>query len=1802
MSNPLIKSVFRILYPNEEIAGTGFLLSQTCGVTCAHVVQSIGKKPGDELQIQFHLDDTKYSVRIDESGWLSDEDGDIAVLKFSSALPEEKTPVALGKSEESFGNDYLALGYPDFGIIEARWPRGKIGGSIRVKGKDYIDIQGAEIKKGISGAPVYDLKNKRVIGMISFYKDEHQIPNRFSYAIPSETLASVISGLRLWPNSYGPEEWRNYLDYLVSINGQLSLPDSRKVPLEKIYVSLRADEMNAAERKAEYDLYIQDRERLQNELGNSGVDRYVEHKLIWKALILQPKMQMLYSREWEPQFTVRRGEKINLAEVVQRHPCVVLLGDPGSGKTTLGRWLTLQQSRALVASKDVLLVPFDLVQPGRVSEVSQSFLEGQEETRRDADKSQEANPLVVRPLDLPPPSSLPSRSQIADSEILQESAATQIPPRNARGIDLGPPKLTIFLKIIKYARARWQNNEPDNGLDLFDFIATGQFNDNILPSHLSSVSVGALCCDTLLQGNAFAIFDGLDEVGDPDQRRAVMQSINEFIDKYYKKGNRILLTSRIVGYQFQPLTHLPHYTVEEMDETAIKAFCKAWMMHFHTSDNAGKNGERLADSILQYGHPGVRALAGNPLMLTLLAQVYRESGTQELPHRRVDLFDETLSVFYKQRQHLWDTKRIEEHHLARALGAVAYELHNSEHSDFIDRGTVVASLLSSLPHPDQAEEVLRVADEAAGFLVSRGEGIYGFLHRALQEYFVSLYLTSRPEKVSQHLCDHALDPTWREPLVMALGKISQSGRKCYPVPNQIGFVQKVWQDILNSPDPAGDVLPRRALLLATAVGECAQFPQVPLSYVVEQLLAVYSRRLAPVLQDRIRRAFNSIKSSPAESMVETALCDYLCSPNIDHRWAAADLIIETQWESVSIVKALLRAWCSFSEPAGGLLIALNTIHNRHPEFFKDDFMPFRASMKNDTDGWSSVESDDSWRIVVEALYMHPGQQVELNNIWRESSLTQDFLAHIQKGHTLDDWLPELRLLSSSIHTTKGRDAALILAGIGEITPEVYETIRNENMSFPYGFIASARFLVGFASKMMVARNQVLASAKIISQNMDLRNSRSRSRTMSHFLGFKGSTARDLTVVIQKGVSVLNKNRLISLAQAISLALGYEAGVDEVADDETIRDVLFTRAKTVVERQLRNIIGPENLFYILSSLSSPFDIIPDLNNDEHHTVRILDFSQEFEVKHLQDYLEYIEELDANIHEVLQSKDIDPDALHQLEMCLEILDTLRKKWTSGWIQAGDLLEHLIQTSRIVSRIQKASVLQITLAKISPEELVSSLSHADDSHRYAIIQELSRPFIATHLGRSCLEMMAKVRIEYAEQYQISTPLDWALSNVTFDCIDWVNDWINLSANSEQDTIESAILQNMHHSSSEVVKGLIALFPHNSQKVNRIILHSIRWQAYLKTIPEDVQPLVFEKLQFWLSKEEHPEILKSILRVFGAWHIDPTAALRFILNWVPSDNIQPDWFITLARLGYMSEDQGLRENIQKQLISHIDKSSIAASSLARFMLKETDNYLTRVHAFILDEEQLFRAFLSAGTDSDPWEDNYHKVLVTTIQDLSSQYPERLLPVLLGELREALTLEDDDGWPRRRITLAAVAACIEIMPTEMQRVAGGPQALEKLLIEGSKDPRSFNARRFAIHALGYLRVITPSVVPVLISGLQDNTGTVQNNTLDSVAHFQRFQGDMLDELLSYLIIENSPATVYGIAKLLGALGISSAAEIASIRPGIIQGLADAIRHPNSQKEVFLIRDSSFSTFEVISQGKLFDHLAQEMLRVAGWL
>ncbi len=1784
MVQNLNRIVFRVQDPKGKTIGAGFLLSETLAVTCAHTVKDAKSQPGEAVSIRFDWDGSDHSATVLTEGWSPYQEYDIAFLSLEDSPVSLVAPVALGTAKHRENHNYLTLGYPEFGIVEARSPRGTLGLVVPVAGQNRLEIQGAGIAEGISGAPILDTNADRVVGMLTGFKDDSTQQMRHAYAIPADQITRhakstvAIKGLRLWPDAFGPVEWSNYLNHLIMTHSELELPDGRRTALEQIYVSLRADAMNAAERAAEHQLFIKDVNDLIMKSPGTP-DPYTRHQVVSRAITQRPKMQMHNTRDWERILTTAAPQSINLAEVVQRHPVVVLLGDPGSGKTTLGRWLTLQHARALRDRRSEVQVPLDEVQ-----------------VKAEENETTPGTHMVI----------------------------------------LGDSHLPIFVRIGAYAQARWPKDAPaeGNGLLFEDFIRTGKIDDRAkLPTSLPADAAGAICLEAIRDGRALLIMDGLDEVADPDQRRGVMYTLNEFIKSQDNTENLLVLTSRIVGYQFQPLTHLPHYTVEDMAEPAVRAFCRAWMGITQPPEAAAQAGQELADAIYKHGHPGVRELAGNPLLLTLLAQVYQESKTKTLPSRRVDLFEAALHLFYRRREHLWDKKQITELRLRRALGAVAFYIHANEPTGCTDAGQAAACLGSILTNEDQVKEILRVADEATGFLVSRGEGVYAFLHRALQEYFTAVYLVRDPEQVIQYLTTYALDPTWREPLALAIGLLSHVN---YPTTDK-KLLDKILTALLAVEDLVGDLVPRRELLLAAGLAECESMPQQPVQQAAENLLEVYARRNSAVMQKRIQLAFRELRRSQGAEAVREVIGAAILGPDYNIRWAAADLILKTEWFDPSFTVPLLQAWRTFDGPCGVFLAAVEKLSTTQPDSFTDVLLPFRAAVQEEPQIWATITNSTDWQAIVQALYLLPKSEFKSENILRDSPLTPALLAALRSDDESPEGLKD-RLQGQLLPpgTPQSRDAALALTALGdESWIDAWLTNGGLRQSSHQLAAALARFFSDdytraderdsdLAGDLYVDRDSNIfgdrdySIARELACELDLNLPRASVGALAHALDIAHAKAHQENLGIDIAhVHEINYGLNMALTNANNLARAIAITNNVARYIDALRNLAFSNAHIATLNLSLDLLSASIIDRDDTSTRS--DVYNHALDRDRALASGHDLYQQTkaEFQEISILIRKNQERWADEPEVIDCLMRSQHSIEQLMIALDIpqLGILQRFFSA------------LHESQPQSGAVQTEVPDISLDDI--EVLVAALASADNPTRFAAVQSLKKPGLASEVGRTALESLAEQAAVTHSHPDVNTLLIWCLGQVEHDQPGWLEAWAAKLADQPEHNPAKTILSHVDNIQLSSAHVLLDLLPHPSEAVNLALLNSLRWLESPKPLPigwfpDTLQKLAawrqdtMQKLVAWWQLEPNPKTQSALLAVLSHWRISTASAGAAVLAKQPHQEAYKDWLTALARLSVLNKAMqadtlpilkaGLPEPCAAAALVRLEAALVRAplpldhhdspkERLEKHALKGKA-LLTKLQNTDLELVALFTALLDAGVDDDAWQDSYHGVLAAAAASLVCEQPENLgqllLKNLLHRLNNAITSQ---GWPQRRIALAAAAACAEQMPTLLQQVAGGPLHLEQLLIQGSQDYESYNSRRFAIQALGYLRRVTLDVVPVLIAGFRENIEIVQQDAIRSAGHFQQVEAEVIESFIPHLTGE-SLVTAYGVARLLGAVGISPAADVAILRPRILTALVEAIRHPNSQKEVKMLKNNE----ELETKGMLVDTLYEELLRVTGWL
>lgn len=162
-------------------------------------------------------------------------------------------------------------------------------------------------------------------------------------------------------------------------------------------------------------------------------------------------------------------------------------------------------------------------------------------------------------------------------------------------------------------------------------------------------TLGPLFTEALASGKAVILLDGLDEA--QSDRPALVQKVEAFAHEAVQRGNRVLITSHIVGYRDAALTPKDWalYTLLDFTPEAMEAFAEKWCRAFERStlgatpeaDMQAETERRgLLDAIR--ANPGVTRLASNPLLLTILALIKRQGV--DLPKNRIKLYDRYLET------------------------------------------------------------------------------------------------------------------------------------------------------------------------------------------------------------------------------------------------------------------------------------------------------------------------------------------------------------------------------------------------------------------------------------------------------------------------------------------------------------------------------------------------------------------------------------------------------------------------------------------------------------------------------------------------------------------------------------------------------------------------------------------------------------------------------------------------------------------------------------------------------------------------------------------------------------------------------------------------------------------------------------------------------------------------------------------------------------------------------------------------------------------------------------------------------
>jgi len=244
---------------------------------------------------------------------------------------------------------------------------------------------------------------------------------------------------------------------------------------------------------------------------------------------------------------------------------------------------------------------------------------------------------------------------------------------------------------------------------------------------------------------------------------------------------------RLSGFQ---VAELAPFTIGQ-----IRCFVDRWYVHVAERRDMraeqAKGRAQLLKRVIER-RPNLREFAQRPLLLTLMASLHAWRGGS-LPEKREELYAnavELLLDWWERQRVVVDAQgkvqliqpslsewlNVDQAQVRSLLERLAYEAHYDQPEMVgtadIPEGKLLSGLLR-LTEKKQANMTQLVAylSERAGLLLPRGVGIYTFPHRTFQEYLAACYLTESAD-YPYNLADLVKeDPNrWREVALLAAAK------------------------------------------------------------------------------------------------------------------------------------------------------------------------------------------------------------------------------------------------------------------------------------------------------------------------------------------------------------------------------------------------------------------------------------------------------------------------------------------------------------------------------------------------------------------------------------------------------------------------------------------------------------------------------------------------------------------------------------------------------------------------------------------------------------------------------------------------------------------------------------------------------------------------------------------------------------------------------------------------------------------------------------------------------------------------
>ncbi|NUK82568.1 NACHT domain-containing protein [Streptomyces lunaelactis] len=316
------------------------------------------------------------------------------------------------------------------------------------------------------------------------------------------------------------------------------------------------------------------------------------------------------------------------------------------------------------------------------------------------------------------------------------------------------------LPVLLYLRDHVAEILGDDGTDLADLAArSGGAQGNVSGRWLGR---------WLRQGRCAVLLDGIDEVGDLEDRARAVSWLRRQIDAYPR--NIWVVTSRLYGYQADALPSANVLRIRDLTAEQIALFLHRWYLATSRAYPMGgtppEPAEDMAETLIQrIRGTSLEELTANPLLLTMMVTTYFYRGA--VPGTAAGFYRETVEMLLFRRQ---ESKRLvdpsglsgaQKNRIIRVLALRMMEEGRSYISE-AEAAEIIEGLLDRIRGDGSPAGFLGWMRDS-GMLTERKAGTYAFVNHGMQEYLAAEQI--RAQGSLRMLTARIEEPSWRETIL-----------------------------------------------------------------------------------------------------------------------------------------------------------------------------------------------------------------------------------------------------------------------------------------------------------------------------------------------------------------------------------------------------------------------------------------------------------------------------------------------------------------------------------------------------------------------------------------------------------------------------------------------------------------------------------------------------------------------------------------------------------------------------------------------------------------------------------------------------------------------------------------------------------------------------------------------------------------------------------------------------------------------------------------------------------------------------